>query len=378
MQTIRIDPDKPGTDAIKQAASVIRNGGIIVYPTDTLYGFGIDLNNQQAVNRLNQLKGRDVLKPISILINSRSQAEWLIGPLNPDELACFDKLLPGKITLVFPRRIPASLSVFKRFDKIGVRYPRSKVCDRLITELGFPISSTSVNLAGKPNLGNAGEIQRSFGDAIDLILDSGPSESLLGSTILDCSFYPPVILREGDVRREQIESILGITLKTAQKRFLILFVCSGNICRSPMAEGILRRVLSKTKYKDQVEVKSAGTLQIEDAPAAPEAIEAAYPYDIPLTRHRSRSLTREILAEADLVFCMALNHYNFIQTNFPEYKDKIFLLKQWHENRILSNPSIADPIGRDFEFFKKTFNQIYIEIMRILPEIFKLLKKFSG
>jgi L-threonylcarbamoyladenylate synthase len=377
MHCFKINPDNPQPDLIRQAAQVIRAGGIIVYPTDTLYGFGIDLNNRQALAILSVLKCREVQKPISVLVNSRAQAEWLVGPFNPEESACFSKLMPGKITLVLPRRIPAPFPLYEQSDKIGIRYPVSKICDRLIAELGYPISSTSVNVTGQPNLKNAEEIERTFGEQIDLILDAGPVKSLRGSTVLDCASFPPQLIREGDIGADQIGKILGAQLKLPAKKFMILFICSGNICRSPMAEGILKRVLSKTKYKNIVDVRSAGTLKIENAPAAPEAIEIASQYDIPLFKHKSHGLNRKIMSRANLVFCMALNHLNYIDSNFPEFKNKVFLLKQWQENKSLSNPSIADPIGHHSDFFKKIFNQIYIEIMRVLPEIFKLLKAFS-
>ncbi len=374
MHYIKIDPINPSIDSIKQAAQVIRTGGIIIYPTDTLYGFGIDLNNRRTLERLSVLKCRDAQRPLSVLINSRSQVEGLTGPLNSNEALCFTRLMPGKITLLLPRRITAPISILNQYDRIGVRYPVSKICELLIAELGFPISSTSVNLSGHPNLKNTDDIQDVFEGQIDIILDAGPIKSSRGSSVLDCSFFPPRVIREGDVGADEISRMLGMQVKPSQKKFSILFICSGNICRSPMAEGILKRVLSKTKYKDMVEVKSAGTLQIENAQATVATIEIARQYDIPLVNHRSRALNRELLSDADLVFCMSMNHLNYINSNFPEFKDRIFLLKQWHEKKILSNPSIADPIGHNLDFFRKTFNQIYIEIMRVLPEIFKLLK----
>jgi L-threonylcarbamoyladenylate synthase len=377
MYHLKINPEDPDPDMIRQAAEVIRSGGVIVYPTDTLYGFGVDMNNPTALEKLIRLKGSQAGKPLSVLINNKLQAEQLTGSISGEVAGQFDKLLPGKITLLISRRIPAPIPFLDGFTKIGLRYPAHKISNALVTELGFPISSTSVNLSGQANLKHPHDIIKAFGKQIDLILDAGPVSSLLGSTILDCSVHPPRLLREGEVSQGQIESLLGFKITAVKKKFLILFICSGNICRSPMAEGILNRILSKTRYKEMVSVKSAGTYMITNVPAAPEAIDIAMQYDIPLARHRSQALTGELLAAANLVLCMALNHYNFINANYPEHREKVFLLRQWQEKIPLSNPSIGDPIGQNFEFFKNIFNQIYIEIMRVLPEIFKLLKAFD-
>jgi predicted protein tyrosine phosphatase len=213
--------------------------------------------------------------------------------------------MPGKITLLLPRRITAPIAILNDYDRIGVRYPVSKICALLIAELGFPISSTSVNLSGQANLKRVEAIRDIFGDHVDLILDAGPVKSSRGSTVLDCSSFPPRLVRLGEVSANQLTRMLGAQVKPLPKKFIILFICSGNICRSPMAEGILKRIFRKTKYKDMVEVKSAGTLKIENAPAAIESIEITRQYDIPLAQHRSRALNRELLSEADLVFCMS-------------------------------------------------------------------------
>jgi len=143
-----------------------------------------------------------------------------------------------------------------------------------------------------------------------------------------------------------------------------------------MAEGILKKIVEGTKYKDVVEINSAGTLNLNGAPAALEAIDVAHDFAIDLSEHSSRHVRRDIVRQADLMICMALDHYNYLTRRYPEFKDKIILLKQWKVNKKLANPSIADPIGHNLDFFNRTFKEISNETKRIFPEIIKLIKQF--
>jgi len=377
LEYFKVDSAQPKGHAIKRAAELIKSGGIVVYPTDTLYGFGINIKNSLALEKLFQLKDRDKTKPISILINSKKQLVEMVGNLTLEETRIIDALFPGKITLLVKVRKKIELSGLSHLQKLGFRIPDSKLCHELVKEVGGPISSTSVNLANHENLGNADDIIEVFGKKIDLILDAGPITSEKGSTVLDITTSPPTLVREGDVSRVEVEKILGHEIfDSYPKKFMITFVCSGNICRSPMAEGILKKIFQRTIYKDFVEVNSAGTLDLGGMPAALESIDVSQEFEIDLAEHKSQHLRRDIIRRAHLVICLALNHYNYITRRYPEFKDKVLLLKQWKKKVKLANPSIADPIGHDTEFFRRTFNEINNEVKRILPEIILMLKEF--
>jgi tRNA threonylcarbamoyl adenosine modification protein (Sua5/YciO/YrdC/YwlC family) len=311
------------------------------------------------------------------LINTKSQAEALIGRLNPEESRIFKTLLPGKITLILRKKKNIEIAGLKEWDKIGFRIPHTKLCHDLVSQVGGPISSTSANFTNQQNITTAEQIIDLFGRKIDLILDSGPIDSAKGSSVLDTSTSPPTLIREGDISKSDIEERLGHAIYSDYPtKFVVTFVCTGNICRSPMAEGILKRLFNRTKFKDFVDINSAGTLDLGESPAALEAIDVSQDYDIDISEHTSTHIRRDIVRRANLVICLALNHYNYLTSRYPEFKDKIILLKQWQVKPKLGNPSIADPIGHNIEFFDRTLKEISNEISRIFPEIIKSLKEF--
>ena len=121
---------------------------------------------------------------------------------------------------------------------------------------------------------------------------------------------------------------------------------------------------------------SAGTLNIKDSSPTIEAMDVAQNSGIDISMHKSQGLNIDIMRRANIIICMALNHIHYIQDNFPEYRSKSILLKQWQMETKLSNPSIADPIGRNISFYEQIFNEIRLEIRRVLAEIYRQADEF--
>jgi len=375
MEYYKINCDNPDNKVLRKAAEVIKSGGIIAYPTDTLYGLGANIFDEKAMDRLFLLKGRHIGKPISVLINHISQVENITGNLTQFEYSVANSFFPGKITLLLKRKIDNSIPRLNHLKKIGFRIPDNKLTNQLVEYVGSPISTTSANISKKENVKNVEEIISVFGDKIDLILDGGSVKSMKGSSVLDLTTDPPILLRKGDISRSAIVKKLGKDISTNYSgKFTITFICSGNICRSPMGEGILKKVLSRTKFKDIVEVNSAGTLNIPMSPVHLYAAKVSEKYDINLESHISRPLQTKIVREANIIVALALNHYKYLRSHYPEFKNKVILLKQWKFPRNLTNPSVADPIGHHEEFFSDTFKEIQKEIRRVLPSILNQIK----
>jgi len=378
MDYFKLDSSNPDKNIIKKSAEVIKSGGIIVYPTDTLYGLGVDITNKQAMDRLYYLKGRNASKPVSIMVNNLEQLEQLVGKLYKIEYNASKLFFPGKITLIISAKDKLSIPRMSHLKKLGFRIPQSKTTNMLIEYAGTPISTTSVNISSKENVKNVEDILAIFGDKIDLILDAGPVQSTKGSSILDLTTEPPTLLRKGEISRSEIVQKLGYEISTNYcNKYLITFICSGNICRSPMGEGVIKKIISKSKYRNIVEVNSAGTLNISNSPVHINALKVSEDNGIDINAHISKHVQAKIVRESNLIIAMALDHFAYLRRKYPAFKNKIILLKQWKKSRTLTNPSISDPIGHDEKFFKKTFVEIETEINRITPYLLSEIKKYT-
>lgn len=185
-----------GHDSIKKAAAVVKRGGLIVYPTDTVYGLGCDPFDEDAVSRLFRAKGRGS-KAVSVLCGSAAKAGDLVR-LSPRALALAQDSWPGPLTIVAPlrRRVPPQLN--SGSETLGVRVPGSPTCLELIDTCGGWLTGTSANISGNPSSRSASEAQKQLGASVDLILDGGTLEGK-ESTVVRVDGSAVTILRTGPV-----------------------------------------------------------------------------------------------------------------------------------------------------------------------------------
>jgi protein-tyrosine-phosphatase len=157
-------------------------------------------------------------------------------------------------------------------------------------------------------------------------------------------------------------------------KYRILFVCTGNLCRSPMAAGILKRKLPQ-RFDGKVIIQSAGTMRLEDNEATPLSISVARDKGVDLSHHRSRGLKQKMVEEADIIFAMAKDHREYLEREYPRLRENIFLLKTFGRNsRQVESQSVEDPMGGSREVYERCFDQIEEEIDRILPRLVKLIE----
>jgi len=193
---------------LKKASDCLRADGVIAYPTDTLYGLGGNFFSLAATARIDALKKRGDL-PYSVAAGSLAMLEELAADIPDIFRSRLKKLLPGKFTLLFKPNPAIDPVLLKNSGRIGIRIPGLPLLLELIASLGFPLTSTSANLSGRPPLNDPQRIAREF-PGIDLLIDGGVLPPSLGSTLVDVTTMPPKILRAGDDVNEIMDLVKEI------------------------------------------------------------------------------------------------------------------------------------------------------------------------
>jgi L-threonylcarbamoyladenylate synthase len=201
---------------LRRAAELLRAGELVGFPTETVYGVGADAANPEAVRRVFRAKGRPASHPLIVhLPAADSLAEWAVEI--PDEaLALADRFWPGPLTLVLRRSARVPDEVTGGQDTVALRVPAHELAVGLLREFGAPLAAPSANRFGRISPTRAEHVAMELGDDVSLILDGGPSNVGVESTILDLSGPKPRVLRPGGVYREQLEEALGVGLEGAK------------------------------------------------------------------------------------------------------------------------------------------------------------------
>jgi L-threonylcarbamoyladenylate synthase len=205
---LRVDPRAPKPETIRQAAAVIRGGGVVCFPTRCLYGLGADAFNTAAVERVFDIKQRPAELPLLVLINSPSQMDGLAGSIPRVARVLMERFWPGRLTLVLEAdaSLPARLTAGT--GKIGIRLAAHPVARALLEAVAKPITGTSANLSGGSGCRQISELDPLIRRQVDLILDGGPLKGGVGSTVVDVTGDTPVMIREGEVSKPEIMAVI--------------------------------------------------------------------------------------------------------------------------------------------------------------------------
>jgi len=195
---------------IRKAAEILRAGGLVAFPTETVYGLGADAASQKAVARLYAVKRRPSEHPVIVHFSSPDQAFAWGREVPPVAKKLADKFWPGPLTLILKRSERAKDFVTGGQDTVGLRVPSHPVAQRLLKEFGGAIAAPSANRFGLVSPTTAAHVREDLGKDVDLVLEGGPSDVGIESTILDLSGAAPVLLRPGHISREDLQKILGI------------------------------------------------------------------------------------------------------------------------------------------------------------------------
>jgi len=340
---IKVNPDFPETNLIEDAASVLKNGGLVVFPTETVYGIAANILNQDTINRLYEIKKRPKDKPFSIHIADFDSLKQLGIILSKDAERVARRFWPGPLTLV---------AFNNKKEKIGLRMPDNKIAYLLIKKAGVSVVAPSANMSGNKAPVTAEEVLSDMDGLVDIILDGGRSRIGIESTVMDVTEKPFKILRQG-----------AIPAKEALIDYTILFVCTGNSCRSVMAKGIMEKFINEAGLSERVHIDSAGTSTFAGIGAAPNTVTVMQEEALDVSAHLGKNINKDILKRSDIIFVMEDVHKNLIENLMPEIKDKVRLLKQGQD--------IPDPIGKSLEEYRNVLGIIKEEVGNIFLEIFK-------
>jgi protein-tyrosine phosphatase len=362
---------------LAEAAELLRQGQPVVFPTETVYGVGASAAGHEAVERLRQVKGRAEGKPFTVHVSSPADAEWYVDSLSRIARRFIQKTWPGPLTLILDAPkifdpqlwrcraagvLPPVPELVYHDGTVGLRCPANDVAREVLRRAQVPVVASSANQVGRPPPLDAAQALRELDGRVPLVLDAGPTRYTAASSIVQVQGDQWSVIREGVLSERYLRKLLSMTL---------LFVCTGNTCRSPMAEVFAKSeaarrlgcAVEELESRHEVTILSAGVFAPPGREASQEAREAAGTRGANLAEHRSTPLSTERIREADAVFCMTRLHREAVLSLLPEAADKIFLLDP--EGR-----DIEDPMGCGIERYDRCAEQIQTAVRKRMEERF--------
>ncbi len=368
-KVIKIDPKNINEEKIKEAAKQIDAGALVAFPTETVYGIACRVQNDSIIE-LSSLKERSSEKYFTLHIAQPSDVNSYVPTIKLIAWKLIRYLWPGPLTIVFElekndidkQRKKLERDVFESLyknDSIGIRCPDHPVATMLLQQTLHPVVAPSANLSGESPAIDGNQVLDRLSGRIDMLLDAGPSQYGMNSTVVKMGKKGLEILRSGVCSEEQIRAV---------SRIKLLCVCTGNTCRSPMAEGLFKKYLAEKLDADVdgvgkigYTVESAGTMGSVGFPASPHAVVACAAKGVDLASHRNKGLSRELIEESDLIFVMEPVHYENVVAMVPEAAIRCLMLEE--------KGIIPDPIGHSQSFYNRCADQIEKAVKKRLSEL---------
>lgn len=368
-KVLKLDAAKIDSMKINEAAAIIESGGLVAFPTETVYGIACRVKSD-SLARLDNIKGRTADKYYTLHIGQKSDVGNYVPTIGLKAQKLIQNAWPGPLTIVFEldkkdideQHKNLEGEVFEslyRNDSIGIRCPDNAIAAMLLQQTSTPVVAPSANITDSPPAVDAGQVLEQLSGKIDLLLDAGPCKYKQSSTVVKIGKKGAGILRPGVYSQAELEALSQIQF---------LFVCTGNTCRSPMAEGIFQKYLAeklecnvddldKMGYK----ASSAGIIGSVGYPATAEAVTACAAKGVDIKAHRNRALSRELIEASDIIFAMEQMH-----------RDRVILLDTNAANRcflLAGNTGIPDPIGQPQQSYDNCAELIERAVQKRISEL---------
>ena len=356
-------------DVVHRAVQALAEGKLVALPTETVYGLAACALDEQAVARLLEVKNRDRGQALTLAVKSADDALDYAPSLSPLGRRLARRCWPGPVTIVAEDHHPESLiaqlpkgvqDAVAPARSIGLRVPAHQtVLDILRMTVG-PIALTSANKHGEPDAVTAEQVIESLGDRVHLVLNDGHSRLGQASTVVKVTDNGLEILRAGVVSPQTLHRL---------SCFMILLVCTGNTCRSPMAEILCKRMIADrlkctpAELPDRgVLVMSAGLSAMMGSRPSPEAVVVMSQLGLDLAEHESQPVTAQLVRHSDIIWTMTRAHRQDIVSRWPEAASRTAVLCR-------DQGDVADPIGGPAEFYERCARQIEGELAARLADV---------
>jgi tRNA threonylcarbamoyl adenosine modification protein (Sua5/YciO/YrdC/YwlC family) len=349
---------RPSDGALAPVVAALERGEAIALPTETVYGLAARADSADAVARVARMKGRDGAQPLTWHVGGAAALQRF-PRVSPMAQRLVERYWPGPLTLVLPG-VARGVQAAAKDGWTGVRHPAHAAAEALLRAAPFPIVASSANLHGRPPLAGARAVLEAFGEELAFVIDGGPPALNEASVLLKVGPGAFELLRPG---------ILDLAALRATAGLQIGFVCTGNTCRSPMAEGLARAALSARLKVPGARLadfgfatRSMGISAQPGFPASAHAVTVLREQGVDLTGHRSRMAVPEEVAKLDRVYAMTLGHLEALRMLLPPGKDRHCTLLD------PEGGDISDPIGGPRDEYERAAEQIRAALARRIDE----------
>ncbi len=368
------DKETPPNLLEDRLRAVFTNSGLVVFPTETVYGIGASITSKRGVANLRAFKSREDLTPFTLHLGEVKQVGSLIDPADSFLRLAIEKLMPAPVTCIVdvPHQamvanverlgLPASArEIIYHRGTVGLRCPAHGLARKILNAGDGLVVASSANLKGQPAPRNMEQALAATGSRGQAYVDGGQTQQQQASTIIKVSHAAQrmalEVLRPG---------IWDERIIREKMMYRILFVCTGNTCRSPMAEAIAQDYLAKQKGLQRedlpsagITVTSAGVFASDGQQASSQAVEALRGMDIDLSAHQSSALTGQMVEAADKIYCMTRSHQATILQHFPQAAQKMEMIR-------VDESDVPDPFGSSLEQYMKCADVIQQNITQRL------------